>query len=223
MPISNFWHLPPVIHFATALKPKRILEVGIGTGTYGFMLRQFLDVASERVAKSDWQVHIEGVELFEPYRNPVWDYAYDNVHMGKIEDLLPALGQFDLIVCTDVIEHFTKEDAHRLIQALASHADVTIYTTPSGHYPQGAWGGNEAETHLSTLRAHDFNNLVAEIPVGVTTCFICSRSPSAVKVISAALETCPRIKQRWFGHLKHRARRAISRLSCPTPPTHREN
>src|SRR4051794_1109603 len=111
MPVSNPEHIPAVLHFVQACQPRSILDVGIGTGSYGLLLRQGLDIGYGRMQPAEWQVQIDGVEIFEGYRNPVWGYAYSRVVMGDVRQLLPGLGAYDLILCNDVLEHFPREES----------------------------------------------------------------------------------------------------------------
>lgn len=181
------------MHFVGAVPNRRVLDLGIGTGTYGWLLRQVLDVGEERWRRSDWQATIEGVEVFEPYRNPMWDYVYDRVHMGDIRQLLPTLGSFDVIVACDVLEHFPRDEARDLVRRLQERCGVLIATTPNREFPQEAWGGNEAERHHSTLDASDFANLVAVRVTGVTTCYVCTKDPALVKRLTTASALCPAV------------------------------
>ena len=194
MPISNPWHMATVLHYARAVKPVRILDIGVGMGAYGFMLRQFLDVINENVSKNTWEKCVEGIEIFEAYQNPVWDYVYDKVHMGDVRKILPTLASYDLVICADVLEHFPIDEARLLIQSILEKAPVLIATTPAGYYPQGAWGGNEAETHHCTLTASDFPYLIAHEKTVETACYVCATSGEAIKRIKIAHLTCPKVK-----------------------------
>ena len=143
MPISNHWHIPTVLHYVTALRPQRVLDVGVGMGSYGLLLRQNLDINYERILKANWQVTIDGVEIFDGYRNPVWDYAYDRIILEDIRKVLNQIESYDLIICNDVLEHFELTDALNLIRALVRKSRVLIATAPFGHQPQGAWAGTK--------------------------------------------------------------------------------
>jgi SAM-dependent methyltransferase len=191
MPLSNPEHVPVVLHFAQAVRPRTVLDVGIGTGSYGLLLRQSLDIGFGRVQPDSWQTQIDGIEIFEPYRNPVWGYAYSRVLMGDIRALLPQLHGYDLVLCNDVLEHFPRDEARALVHQLLDHGRVLIATTPNRAYPQGAWGGNEAETHHSMLDATDFTGLVAQIVSGVTTCYVCTRHRELIYPLLLAADRCP--------------------------------
>lgn len=75
MPSSNFLQIPTVVHFALSLCPTRILDVGIGNGTYGFLLRQYLDISEQRLDRAQWQRRIDGVEVFEGLPQPRLEFC----------------------------------------------------------------------------------------------------------------------------------------------------
>ncbi|HXA79878.1 MAG TPA: methyltransferase domain-containing protein [Opitutaceae bacterium] len=190
MPFSNPEHIPTVLHFVQAFQPRSTLDIGIGTGSYGLLLRQSLDIAHGRIKPTDWQAQIDGVEIFEGYRNPVWSFAYTRVLMGNIRTLLPELGNYDLILCNDVLEHFHRDEARLLVRTLLAQGRMMIATTPNREYPQGAWGGNEAETHRSLLDSSDFHGLVAKIVTGVTTCYVCTLQHELIYPVLLAADRC---------------------------------
>jgi hypothetical protein len=194
MPMSNPWHLATVLHFIEHLGPESILDVGVGTGTYGFMARQFLDTSKERVAKTDWKVKIDGIEIFAPYKNPVWDYAYNCVEIGDVNDILHKMGKYDLVICNDVLEHFPKPQAQKLILEFLDHAPVVIATTPNIDIPQGAWGGNEAETHHCHLSPSDIPFIAVSLSTGITNCYVISNDKRTTTKLRESAAFCPRIR-----------------------------
>jgi hypothetical protein len=191
MPASSYTHISTVVHFLQAIWPKRVLDVGIGNGAYGLLARQYLDVAHERVLPESWQHTIDGVEIFEAYRNPVWAFAYNRVTIGDARQVIASIENYDLILFNDVLEHVEREEARSLIRAALDRCKCVVATTPSGHYPQGAWGGNEAERHLCTLGPKDFDALIAMVRTGDTSCFVCSRDPESIERIKDAAAGCP--------------------------------
>ena len=108
MPSSDYFQIPTVMQAVTQLKPASVLDIGIGFGKWGALCREYLDADFGRVAKPQWQTRIDGVEIFEPYRNPLWDAVYDRIWVGDAMDVLRQAGRYDLVIACDVIEHFTK-------------------------------------------------------------------------------------------------------------------
>jgi hypothetical protein len=210
--MSSTLHLPAVVHFASAVPHRRILDVGVGMGSYGFLLRQFLDISQERVAREDWQLTIDGVEVFEGYRNPVWDYAYDSVHIGDAARVIDGLGRYDVIVCCDVLEHFGHADARAFIGKCLSHGSVLIATSPESHWEQGAWGGNAAEEHRSQITRDDFPGLAAVVRTGATTCYVASADGPARAVVAEAALRCPRLDAGVLDLVAAKVKRRLRRL-----------
>ncbi|NUN93849.1 MAG: translocation/assembly module TamB domain-containing protein [Verrucomicrobiae bacterium] len=96
MPVSNPYQLPFVLDVASRIAPSRVLDIGIGLGLVGAALRQYLEVCAGRLERRAWRVRIEGIEIFPAYRTPLWDWAYDAVHLGDAQEVLGGLGEFDL-------------------------------------------------------------------------------------------------------------------------------
>ena len=213
MPVSNLLHMPTVVHFVTVVQPRSILDIGIGMGSYGFLLRQYLDISKERLERSDWRVKIDGIEVFEGYRNPVWDYVYNNVVLSDIRLLIDDLESYDVIICNDVLEHFVKDYAILLIEQLLKRSRVLIATTPNRECPQGAWGGNEHEEHHCLLDASDFPRLIARKVTGITTCYVCCSDPSLVDRLKMAEYTCPVSRPEQWPYLKWRVRQKLQRIT----------
>ncbi|CAN5430789.1 hypothetical protein BH11PLA2_BH11PLA2_12060 [soil metagenome] len=162
MPQSDYWAVPYVLEAAVAIDPVSVLDIGVGMGQYGLHLRQSFDIARGRLTKPEWTMKIDGVELFEPYRNPLWDYYYDTVTIADARTHIATLTQqYDLLLMCDVIEHFDKAEAMTLLTAARKAASWIIVTTPRGDYPQGAMYGNDAETHRSAWTPAEFQSLGA--------------------------------------------------------------
>lgn len=170
MPQSDHWAIPWVVEVVDHLRPSSVFDFGVGMGEFGLQLRQCLDIGHGRLKPEEWQVRIEGVDVFENYRNPVWDYYYDHVHIGDgVEYLSQSDRHWDVVLICDVIEHFTQQRALEVLKLLRSKAKTVIVTTPNGHMPQGCVHGNEAERHLSEWRPGDFEAMGATTrPIGTT-------------------------------------------------------
>jgi hypothetical protein len=149
MPTSDYHQISDVLHVVQQVLPQSVLDVGVGFGKWGVLLRDVLEVYDERLHPESWQTHIDGIEIHEPYRNPLWSSTYNAVHIGDARDLIDRLACYDLILCCDVIEHFPKDEGVGLLRKFLEHAKVVIITAPRGYWPQGASCANIHETHRS--------------------------------------------------------------------------
>ena len=139
------------------LNPQSILEIGVGFGKWGVVAREYLEAWQGHYRREEWRVRIEGIEIFEGYRNPIWVAAYDQIHIGDATQILNTLGQFDVGLICDVIEHIEKPTGRELINQLLAHCQTVILTTPLSFWPQGEENGNASEKHLCLWQPEDFS------------------------------------------------------------------
>jgi hypothetical protein len=159
MPVSDYRQISEVLHMVVQIRPKRILDVGIGFGKWGVLCREVLDISGGRLRPDDWQTTIEGIEIFQQYQNKIWEFAYDNVQIGNALQLIDTAARYDLILVCDVLEHFDKRTGEAFLDKLLHHADIVIVTSPRGFVAQGAEFGNVHETHRSGWSQRDFVHL----------------------------------------------------------------
>ena len=150
MPIGSQSAFITVNNCVLATNPETILDLGIGYGMNAAGIRNWYSK----------DVHITGIEGFDKYRTAMWD-LYNEVLIRDIRDYLKGCvafeHYFDMVIMTDVLEHFTKEeglDVLRMIAFITKKAAVV--TTPAVWIEQGAAFGNELEVHRSLWTVNDF-------------------------------------------------------------------
>lgn len=159
MPVSSYDHLSEVMYAITRIKPTTVLDIGIGFGKWGILCREGLEATHGRFQKNEWQVRIDGIEVFEQYRNPLWELVYDRVLIGDILQLVDELPSYDLILLCDVIEHFEKEVGYDLLLRLIKKGKAVIISSPRGFMPQNEAWGNEREEHKSGWGKNDLQRI----------------------------------------------------------------
>lgn len=167
MGTSNWQNISYSVELIRRLDPVSVLDVGCGFGRWGFLCREFLDVWNSRTYPESWKISIEGIEIFPQNITPIHDYVYDKIHLGDASQLLPVLGTFDLVIFGDVLEHFDKYNAERLLENAIAHANkaVLIHVPLGTDWPQGPRDGNDYETHLSTWNLSDLRRYGGRIKV----------------------------------------------------------
>ncbi len=148
-----------VIEFARELvpHPRRVLDVGVGFGSIGFLVRNYFEAKEHlRFSKRQWKIELIGVEIYRGYIHSLQKDIYNSIIIGDVFDEVEKLGAFDLVFLGDIIEHFSKKQAHRLLSLLLHHAKVVIVATPFGFKKQGAIGRNVHEAHKSGWVLKDF-------------------------------------------------------------------
>ncbi len=75
---------------------------------------------------------------------------HDRYILSDIRSISAPDKAFDAVISMDVIEHLPKEQGDAFLRELERIASkLVIVTTPNGFVPQGAYGGNEFQRHLS--------------------------------------------------------------------------
>jgi len=163
MPTSWYQATSVLLEKIMMERPSSVLDVGVGFGKYGVLLREALDIPYERYDKRQWAARIDGIEAFRGYRNPLHEYVYDNVTYKPVSECLDGLGIYDVVLMIDILEHFTKEQGMELLERLLIHTrKALIISTPINPEPQEEYIGNSFEAHLSRWTPVDFARFEAD-------------------------------------------------------------
>lgn len=128
---------------------KSVLDVGCGhSSSVGLIKRKFTS---------------EGIDIYRKNINESRrKHLHDKYKVGDVTKLskLYKKKSFDACVAIDVIEHFSKKDALRLLKDMEfiSRKKVVILT-PNGFYEQHAFDGNPHQVHKSGWTKRDLEKL----------------------------------------------------------------
>lgn len=136
--------------------PMSVLDIGIGFGKFGFLAREYTDVRLGRYF--DWKTRIDGIEIFEKYITQLQREIYDNIYIGDAIEILPTLDRYDMIICSDVLEHFNEKDGAALLDSIREKSRFSMIATPVKVLQQEALYDNEHERHLSAWSEEILSN-----------------------------------------------------------------
>lgn len=153
MPSSQPWRISPIAEFIYRLHPKSVLDIGIGFGKWGVLAREYTDVNKGRCAKNLWQIRIEGIEIFAPYENPLWS-VYNKVHVGDAVEVLSTLGNYDLILAVEILEHMQRPNGLKMIEMIKAKSKDFVVSYSNSVSP--GMFGNPREEHVSKWLPKDF-------------------------------------------------------------------
>jgi hypothetical protein len=143
-----------------AIKPRRVLDIGMGYGRWGMLIREFGELWFDRVERKDWMIHVEGVEAFEQNIDDYQPFFYNRIHNNDFRQIyrdLPA--DWDLIIFGDVLEHFERDVAEDLLRWATGASSYVLINIPLGHdWPQEDLYENKFERHLSEWEIDDFKD-----------------------------------------------------------------
>lgn len=158
MGTSNWQNIPFCVEVLMKIAPRRVLDVGVGFGRWGIIVREFCENWYGRELQKDWEIYIEGIEAFPKCITDYHHQFYDKIHIGDAAEIVPTLeGQWDVIIFGDVLEHFTKEDGLKLLNYSLNISDYVMVNVPLGHeWLQDEKYNNPYERHLSKWTAEEF-------------------------------------------------------------------
>jgi hypothetical protein len=159
MPTSHYLQINEIIQMVNYIRPASVLDVGVGFGKYGMLLREYLKFWSPRDDLNVRTGRIDGIEIFESYITAGQKYYYDSIYIGNALDIMPNLKNYDLILLIDVLEHLNQDDGHELLTLCQKRAEYVIISTPIKMNVQGAAFGNEFEMHRAQWQPKDFERL----------------------------------------------------------------
>lgn len=128
----------------------RVLDIGPGSGTYARLIKQQHGLATH--------AHWTGVEIWKPY---IERYAlaelYDTILNQDARALdWTTMGEFDVTIAGDVLEHMTKSEAVALVENILTHSKTLIVSIPICHMPQDDHAyDNPHEAHVKDDWSHD--------------------------------------------------------------------
>lgn len=123
----------------------RFLDIGCGYGTYHDLLKP-LYPDSKWLGVEVWSEYIHRFNLFSKY-------TVINMDARGID--YESLGEIDVAIAGDVLEHMTKQEAIDLVDKLMSVAEVLVISVPIVHYPQDEQEGNPYEVHVKDDWSHE--------------------------------------------------------------------
>lgn len=171
MPVSLWLGLEDCIRIVTERKPRAILDVGIGFGLLGHLLRQYLDVWEGRIERTQWRVRLDGIELDAKRVQPHAQHLYSHVTIGDMRELVPRLASeqaYDIIIFGDVLEHVPKPDGLALLKTATALASALVMVRiplgdgwrrkgrepPDDHRAQ--WYPQDFSGFIGTIRQYDY-------------------------------------------------------------------
>jgi SAM-dependent methyltransferase len=119
------------------LLPKRVLDIGAGSGTYAKLFKSQWPGA-KWVAVEVWPKYIEQYKLGD---------LYDEVQAVDVREWRTDKS-YDIAFVGDILEHMTAEEAATVLEYVRKIAKYVFVSIPIGHYPQGEYEGNPYEIHV---------------------------------------------------------------------------
>lgn len=169
MPVSHHRHISTIMNRLDLLwndqKFVSVLDIGIGFGKYGMLVRERFDVRFKRYRKEDFQLIIDGVEIYSSYISMHSKFIYDEIYNTDICELIPILSRYDVILILECLEHIDKIKGIELIRQLKNKTNsLLILSFPrSFKGNEGSDWPNKHERHLCLWTKEDLESILGDV------------------------------------------------------------
>ena len=156
MPFSARQNRTWAAKHVAAARPRLILDIGPGEGTYADLLRPLLPHTA-----------FHGVEAWEPYVDRFNLMSkYDAITVADVRQFEFPRGDYTVIM-GDVLEHMPEDDGRQVIASIMANAKHLLLSVPVLHKEQGATFGNPYERHVRHWHASELNKLMGDSPSAI--------------------------------------------------------
>ena len=132
MPSSQHYQISKIIDLIIKLNPKSILDIGVGFGKYGVLLREYLELWNNKHTYNEFSVRIDGIEAFADYITPLHKFIYNKIYIGDAIEVVNSIdSKYDLIILIDVLEHIDKPAGKLLLMKLIEKSNGILISTPT--------------------------------------------------------------------------------------------
>lgn len=154
MGTSRPFYLSELANLILDKRPKTILDIGPGFGKNGFICREYTDIWNHNYTRDTWKTRIDCVEIFEEYITDIHRNVYTNIIIEDAYEYLKRCDKYDLIIATDVVEHFERPRAIEMMNNISRKSNFFYVTIPKNVGNRGGMASNgvsfnEHEAHIS--------------------------------------------------------------------------
>jgi hypothetical protein len=161
MRIATWQNIPYCIQVLRAINPERVLDMAVGLGHWGMMVREYCDGGTSQNHPDDWRIYLVGVETFSKNVDPSSNFLYNQIHLGDISTIDTTLGlDWNVILFNDILEHLEKNEAHDLLSWALNAGDYVLVNVPLGtNEQQFTDDAHLSKENKSEWGLQDFENL----------------------------------------------------------------
>ena len=171
-----------LIDHLVATQPSTILDIGVGTGINGLIAREILEYRlNVRRNPRSWLTKIDAIlnPAFDGHAH--LDRIYNQVHIGRPQDIIGRLSSYDLILIRNCLEHINRADALNFLEECMMHTSGhVIAAVPIGKFshvlnPDHPWFCQSSYWYVDDFEPVSSTFEILDSPVGPSGIFIINK------------------------------------------------
>ena len=167
--LSTKENIPIILETIRNKDFKFIVDVGVGMGKYGLLIReQYLSAKAEKGDLSPFDDividAIEDTKYFLKFRHGLLFSIYNDVFINDVFESVDILEdkKYDIVLLIDTVEHWEKEKTLQLLRKINQYSNILISTPKrASMYTKHYYG--DPRHHITQWNESDFNEFKFDI------------------------------------------------------------
>jgi len=147
-----------IVQIILKLNPESFLDIGVGSGKWGFLLREYTDLWNGRVSRSKWKSQIDGIEIYTPLLQDYQRAVYSRIYEGNAFTLIEELHSYDFVWVFDLLSAFDKARGLELLKKAKEKTGMllAVWQELEEKAPVPSPSGNPYDAKVSSWDLNDF-------------------------------------------------------------------
>lgn len=158
MSLSSLKAMSLTVDLILKLQPESFLDIGVGSGKWGFLFREYTDIWQGRTLKEQWKAQVDGIEIYAPLVQDYQRAVYKRIFVGNAFTLIDELHSYDFVWAFDLLGAFEKSKGFEMLRKMREKTGMllAVWQKLGEKAPQKSETHNPYEAVNSTWTLHDF-------------------------------------------------------------------
>jgi SAM-dependent methyltransferase len=126
----NWQHIPFCMDAVVGVDPEKVLDVGIGFGRWGMLLREFCEAGKNGDLSGRRRMQVVGVETLQKKVAEPARCFYDQIHLGDGVEVIERLeDKWDLIIFDEVLQLWPGKAVDKTLRKALNVADYVLVSS----------------------------------------------------------------------------------------------
>ncbi len=153
---SSWQALPFCVEAMVEVSPNRVLDLGVGLGMWGMLVREFCEERNEAKQGQERKVHLEGIRISDRRYGEHQAFLYDRVHTTTGSRVAEQMsGHWNLAIVGDALDQWPKDTSVAVLERALEISDYVLVHNPMVRESDGAQGDSSSGWRISDFLSTD--------------------------------------------------------------------